>query len=123
MSGEKPLLPIDIRQHTSGKEQPAAVVIVVIRVARAEAGLTDKAGGMDETPVAHIERHMHHTLRTAPVAPGAEEEQVARHEVGKVGGNLKALSGACLLRRIAGDDDIVKVEGGAHESAAIHALG
>ena len=48
MSGEKPLLPIDIRQHTSGKEQPAAVVIVVIRVARAEAGLTDKAGGMDE---------------------------------------------------------------------------
>ena len=52
-----------------------------------------------------------------------EENQIARLQVAEVGCYLQAFAFACLLRGIAGDNDVVHQQHGTHKSTTIHPFG
>ena len=65
---------------------------------------------------------MHHPLLAFGRGLASEEHEVARLEVGEVGGDVDMLPHVGLLGGVAGDDDVVHEEHCAHEAATIHAF-
>ena len=73
-----------------------------------------------KTLAADIHPYVYHPLLTFRSCFTAEEYQIARLQIGKVGRNVNMFTYVSLLGSVTRDNDVVHKKYSTHESAAIH---